>query len=125
MPFDIPVYSAALGYLLLGGIFVFAGIDHFRNFPAVKGMVAGRGWPLSGPLLASVSGFQIVAGLCLALGPLRPWAALGLAAFTIAASLSFLDFWRTRSSDRMWMRSEFTINVGLVGGLILAFAASL
>ncbi|QYZ69998.1 DoxX family protein [Neotabrizicola shimadae] len=125
MTFDITPYAAALGYFLLGGIFVFAGIDHFRSFQAVRGMVAGRGWPLPGPLLASVSTFQIVAGLCLVLGPLRPWAALGLAAFTVAASLSFLDFWRTKTPDRTWMRSEFTINVGLVGGLILAFAASL
>ena len=125
MASDITSYSAALGYVLLGGIFVFAGIDHFRSFPAVRGMMASRGWPMPGPLLAAISLLQIIAGLCLALGPLRPWAALGLAAFTIAASVSFLDFWRTKTADRMWMRSEFTINVGLVGGLVLAFAASL
>jgi putative oxidoreductase len=123
--FNFTSLAAALGYFLMGGIFVFAGIDHFRNFPAVRGMMAQRGWSMPGPLLASVSVFQIVAGLCLALGPFRPWAALGLAAFTVAASFSFLDFWRTTTSDRTWMRSEFTINVGLIGGLILAFATSI
>ncbi|MFQ8432586.1 DoxX family protein [Amaricoccus sp. W119] len=117
--------AATLACLLMGGIFVFAGVDHFRNFAAVKAMVASHGWPAAGPLLAGVSAFQIATGLCLALGPLRPWAALGLAAFTVAASLSFLAFWRAEGTDRMWMRSEFIVNVGLVGGLLLAFAVGL
>lgn len=116
--------AAAVGYLLLGGIFVFAGIDHFRRFQAVKGLVAHRGLPAPGAILAAVSVFQILAGLCLALGPLRPWAALGLAGFTLAASLLFLDFRRAEGADRMWMRSQLVVNVGLLGGLILAFATS-
>lgn len=122
-PFAQP--AAAVAYLLLGGIFIFAGVDHFRNFQKVKGLVANRGLPLPGAVLGAVSVFQLVAGLCLALGLLRPWAALGLAAFTVAASLLFLDFWRAEGADRMWMRSQFLINVGLLGGLILAFAVSL
>lgn len=115
----------ALGHLMMGGIFVFAGLDHFTHFRAVAALVAGRGWRPAGPILAAVSAFQIAAGLCLALGPLRPWAELGLAAFTVAASLSFLAFWRAEGADRMWMRSEFLVNAGLVGGLLLAFGGSL
>jgi putative oxidoreductase len=122
---DATFYAASIGYLLMGAIFAFAGLDHFRNFAAVKGMMANRGWPMPGPVLAIVSALQILGGLCLAFGLLRPWAALGLAAFTIAASLSFLDFWRTNTPDRIWMRSEFIINTGLVGGLLLAFATSI
>ncbi|MER2509321.1 MAG: DoxX family protein [Amaricoccus sp.] len=114
-----------LGYRMMGGVFVFAGLDHFTHFGAVKALVAGHGWRPAGPILAAVSAFQIAAGLCLALGPLRPWAALGLAAFTVAASLSFLAFWRAEGADRMWMRSEFLVNAGLVGGLLLAAGVSL
>lgn len=125
MPPDVTPLAAAIGHLLMGGIFVFAGIDHFRSFAAVKGMLASRGWPFPGPLLAAISVLQILGGLCLAFGPLRPWAALGLAAFTIAASMSLLDFWRAKPAERMWMRSSFIINTGLVGGLLLAFATSL
>lgn len=125
MQSDIAAHAATLGYVLMGGIFVFAGIDHFRNFAAVKTMMASRGWPIAGPLLAIISALQILGGVCLAFGPFRPWAALGLVAFTIAATLSFLDFLRTNSPDRMWMRSEFIINVGLLGGLLLAFATSI
>lgn len=115
----------ALGHLMMGGLFVFAGIDHFTHFRAVKALVAGRGWRPAGPILAAVSAFQIAAGLCLALGLFRPWAALGLAAFTVLASLSFLAFWRAEGAERMWMRSEFLVNAGLIGGLLLAAGVSL
>ena len=57
--------ARGLGYLLLGGLFVSAGFDHFRRFPAVEAMLAGRGWPAPRALLAAASAFQIVAGLCL------------------------------------------------------------
>lgn len=117
--------AATIAHLLMGGIFVFAGVDHFRNFQAVKGMVANHGWPAAGPLLAVASAFQIVAGLGLAFGLARPWAALGLAAFTVAVSLSFLAYWRVEGRVRMWMRSEFIVNTGLFGGLLLAFAVGL
>lgn len=117
--------AIVLGHLLLGGLFVFAGFDHFLRFEAVSGMLAQRGWTRPGPMLAAASVFQVVAGLGLALGVLRPWAALGLAAFTIAASLTLLDFWRFQGQQREGMRSGFLVNVGLLGGLILAFGESL
>ena len=117
--------ATSLGHLLLGGLFVFAGVDHFLRFEAVSKMLAERGWASPGPILAAASAFQIVAGLGLALGPLRPWCALGLAAFTIAASLTLLDFWRFQGPPRDGSRSVFVVNVGLLGGLILAFGESL
>lgn len=77
---------------------------------------------MPGGLLAAASIFEFAAGLCLALGVARAWAALGLAAFTVAATLQFLDFWRFRGPEREGMRSGFLVNVGLVGDLPLAYA---
>ena len=110
-----------LGYLLLGGVFVWAGIDHFLRFAVVRKMLEDRNWPSPGPALTVASLFQIVAGLCLIAGVLRPWAALALAAFTVAATLLLLDFWNFEGPPREGMRSGFTVNVALVGGLLLAF----
>jgi len=115
---------SALGYLLLGGLFVWAGIDHFRRFDDVRSMLVGRGWPQAGALLTAASVFQIVAGLCLAVGVLRPLAALGLAGFTVAATLLLLDFWRFDGEQREAMRSGFVVNVGLFGGLLVAAGGS-
>ena len=44
--------ATALGYMLTGGIFVFAGIDHARRFGAVRATLAGREWPVPGVMLA-------------------------------------------------------------------------
>lgn len=95
--------AIALGPLLLGGL------------------LAQRGWTRPGPMPAAAPAFQIVAGLGLALGVPRPWAALGLAAFTIAASLTPLDFWRVQGQQREGLRSCLLVDVGLLGGRILAF----
>ena len=117
--------AITLGHLLLGGLFVIAGFDHFRRFRSVEAMLAERHWPYPSACMAAASIFQIVAGLGLALGILRPWAALGLAAFTIAATLTLLDFWRFQGPQRDGMRSGFLVNIGLLGGLVLAFGESL
>lgn len=114
-----------LGYLVLGGLFVWAGIDHFRRFAAVSGLLAARHWPRPKAVLVAVSVFQIVAGLGLALGVGRPAAALALAGFTIAASLLLVNFWRFDGPEREGMRSTFVVNMGLAGGLVLAFGESL
>lgn len=68
---------------------------------------------------------ELVAGLCLATGIGRPCAALALIAFTIAASVLALDFWRYCGPERQGLRSAFTINIAVLGGLILAATADL
>lgn len=113
----------ALGCLLVGGLFVFAGVDHFRRFAAVEAMLAARRWPRPGLWLAAASAFEIVAGLCVVLGVLRTPAALGLAAFVVVASVMLLDYWRFQGPEREGMRSGFMTNWGVLGGLLLAAAA--
>jgi len=116
--------ATGLGYLLLGGLFVWGGLDHFLRFGVVKAMLVERHWPAPGALLAIASIFQVVAGLCLILGILRPLAALGLAGFTIAATLLLLDFWHFEGPERDGIRSGFIVNLAVLGGLLLAFGQS-
>lgn len=117
--------AASVGYLLMGGLFVFGGIDHALRFGAVRAMLAKRGWPMPTFFLAAASVLEFVAGLGLVLGIARPWSALALAAFTVVASVLLLDFWRFSGPEREGMRSGFLVNVGLLGGLLLAFAVTL
>ncbi len=112
--------ASGLGFLLLGGVFVAAGIDHALRFGAVKAMLADKGWPAPGAVLVAASVFEAVCGLGLVLGILRPWAALGFAGFTIAATLLVLDFWRFEGPPRDGLRSAFMINFAVLGGLLLA-----
>lgn len=114
---------ASLGFILLGGVFVWAGIEHFCNFRMVSNMLAEKGLPAATLLLASGSIVEIVAGLCLAVGVMRPYAAVALILFTVTASLMALDFWRYSGPERQGLRSAFVINVAVIGGLLLAATA--
>jgi putative oxidoreductase len=109
-----------LGYALLGGIFVWAGVEHFLKFKAVSEGMTAHGVPAAPLLLAAGSVVELVAGLCLILGIYRPIAAAVLAVFTVAATLMLVDFWRSEGAEREALRSIFTLNLAIIGGLLLA-----
>lgn len=111
-----------IGLLLIGGVFVFAGIDHFVRFKQTIALLAEQGLPLPGLTLAAGSAVEVVAGLCLAAGFYQPYAALVLVVFTIAASFMLLNFWRYSGEQRQGLRSAFIINVAVIGGLLVAAA---
>lgn len=114
------VYVHQLGLVLLGGVFVWAGADHFLRFGEVSGMLRERGFVAPRLMLASGSVLEIVAGLCLVVGIYRPYAAVALIVFTLAASLMMLNFWRFDGVERQGVLSAFIINIAVIGGLILA-----
>lgn len=112
-----------LGFLLLGGVFVWAAAVHFATFKDVAAMIAERGFPAPASLLTAGSLTELVGGLCLILGIGRPYASAALIAFTIAASLMMLDFWRYSGVERQSLRSAFVANIAIIGGLLLAATA--
>lgn len=109
-----------LGFVLLGGVFVWAGAEHLLKFDTIVTQLTERQFPAPRLLLAAGSVVEIAAGLCLAAGIARPYAALALIGFTVAASVLALDFWRYSGPERQGLRSAFTINIAVVGGLVLA-----
>lgn len=112
--------ASHLGLILLGGVFVWAGVDHFHRFGEVVAPMAERRFPLPRLSLAAGSALEITAGLCLAADIGQPYPALALIAFTLAASVMLLDFWRHAGPQRQALRSAFAINIAVVGGLIVA-----
>lgn len=112
-----------LGFILLGGLFVWAAALHFATFKDVVAMISERGFPAAALLLAAGSLVEFVGGLCLILGISRPYAAAALIAFTVAASLMMLDFWRYSGVERQTLRSSFVVNLAIIGGLLLAATA--
>lgn len=114
-----------LGFVLLGGVFVWSGAEHFMKFKTIEAQLAERQFPAPGFLLAARSIVEIVAGLCVVTGIVRPHAALALIVFTAAASITALNFWCYCGPERQGLRSAFTINIAVIGGLILAATADL
>lgn len=109
-----------VGLALLGGVFVWAGIDHFLRFREVAASITERALPAPGLMLAAGSVLEIGAGALLTLGIAVPYAAAALAAFTIIATLTMLDFWRHKGEERKAMRNGFAINIAVLGGLLAA-----
>jgi putative oxidoreductase len=113
-------FAHGLGFALLGGVFVWAGAEHFLKFRVVTAQLADRQFPAPAFLLAVGSVVEIGAGLCLAIGIARPSAAAALIAFTVVASATALNFWRYSGAERQGLRSAFTINIAVIGGLLFA-----
>ena len=108
------------GRILLGGMFVVAGLRHLMIVPVLTLAVAARGVPFPRGVLLAGTGFQIVAGLSLAYGLFVAWAALGLILFTVVASVLLVNFWDKEGEERIALTNAFQTNIGLVGGLMLA-----
>jgi putative oxidoreductase len=119
----IAVLSQKLGYFVLGGMFVLAGLRHFLDFETAKAPLERRQYPSPGLLLGTGSLVELCAGGCLAAGWGRPWAAVALIAFTIVASLMFIDFWNFTGTQRQEVHAAFVLNVAVVGGLLIAATA--
>ncbi|RQR54578.1 DoxX family protein [Burkholderia sp. Bp9140] len=110
---------AHVGYVLLGLFYVANGVVHFKHFRELSDAMSARRIPLPGISLALGSSFQIIAGIALALQADVRLSALGLAAFTIAASFIFLDFWSRTGAARTAAISTWQTNLALTGALVI------
>jgi putative oxidoreductase len=108
------------GRILLGGVFVVAGLRHLMIVPVLAVAVAARGVPFPRAVLLAGTAFQIGAGLALVLGFLTSWAALGLILFTIVASVLLVNFWDKEGEERIALTNAFQTNIGLIGGLMIS-----
>ncbi|TGP57176.1 DoxX family protein [bacterium M00.F.Ca.ET.159.01.1.1] len=110
----------AVGALLIGGVFIFAGIEHFVKFAAMRDYLAIQKFPAPALMLAAGSTVEIVAGFLLAIGMVRPFAAGALVIFTLATNVMLLRFWASEEPERQVLRNAFLINIAVIGGLLLA-----
>ncbi|MBZ9861513.1 DoxX family protein [Mesorhizobium sp. CA12] len=116
----MPVQSIqALGALLIGGVFVFAGVEHFLKFGAMRDHLAAQKFPAPALMLAAGSAVEIIAGFLLAIDMARPFAAGALVVFTLTTNVMLLRFWAVEEPERQVLRNAFLINIAVIGGLLL------
>ena len=102
------------GRILLGHIFLLAGINKISAYEGTAGYMEAMGVP--GMLLPLVIILEIVGGLALIIGFKTKWAAITLAGFTVVAAILFhADF-----SDQTQM-ILFMKNWAITGGLLLVY----
>lgn len=124
MPAELSDLPLILGRLLLGGLFVFGGVQHYFIAPMLVQVMTARGIPAPKLVLAMGSVFQTVFGLLLMLGIFVAPAALALVLFTLVASWMFLNFWSLSGPERETALHGLVTNVGIVGGLLIAAATA-
>ncbi len=102
------------GRILLGHIFLLAGMNKISAYDGTAGYMEAMGVP--GMLLPLVILLEIVGGLALIIGFKTRWAAIALAGFTVLAAILFhADF-----SDQIQM-ILFMKNWAITGGLLLVY----
>jgi putative oxidoreductase len=122
---ELEVWLLIVGRVLLASLFVCAGIKHCFLGNVIVPMIAARGVPYPKAVFVLGSAFEFVAGALLALGIAVFWASLGLAAFTIVATLMLVNFWDMQGPPREQALTSFQYNVAIVGGLLIAAAKAI
>jgi putative oxidoreductase len=127
MDLNVANLLITVGQLLLGSLFVWAGLNHFGPAGAkCTQMLAARGVPMPREMVYVGSAFELACGACLMLGIAVAPAALGLVLFTIAASVLLLNFWDMPEGEmREISKSIFASNAAIVGGLLVTAAEAL
>ena len=127
MDFNLTNALVTVGQIFIGALYVYGGLNHFG--PAadkIVPMLAARGVPMPRQSLYAASAFQAACGACLMLGVAVVPAAIGLVAFTAAASFVMVNFWDLpRGEARDLLQGVFASNVAIVGGLLVVIAQAL
>lgn len=120
---DFATVLLVIGRILLASLFICAGIKHCFIGKTIIPLIAARGIPYPAVVLVIGSVFEFVLGLMLAFGIAGTWAPLGLAAFTVVATLMLVNFWDMQGQQREHALTCFQYNVAITGGLLIAAAA--
>lgn len=113
---------APLGRLLLGGLFLAAGIGKVMAFAGTAKFIASKGLPVPDVLAALTILLEIGGGIAVIVGYQARLAALALALFSVAAGVIFHDFWNMDAARVMTERALFLKNLAIAGGLLMVTA---
>jgi len=116
-------FGPLVGRILIALLFVPAGISKIAGFAGTVGYIASKGLPL--PPVAAVAAIivEVGVGLALLVGFKTRYAALILALFTLAAAISFHDFWTIADAmQKMNQNIHFMKNLAIAGGLLFVAA---
>jgi uncharacterized membrane protein YphA (DoxX/SURF4 family) len=112
----------ALGRALLGGFFVFQGLNHFINTNMMATFAASKGVPAPQMAVLGAGLLALLGGLSLLLGAWPRVGALLLIVFLLGVTPTMHNFWAETGAARVNDFGNFLKNIGLLGGACLAAA---
>lgn len=111
-----------IGRLLLGLLFLPAGIGKITGFAGTVGYISSVGLPMPEVLAAGAAAVETLGGLALILGFQARYAALALAVFTFFAAIFFHNYWAMPAAQQMMQQIMFFKNIAIIGGLLTVAA---
>jgi putative oxidoreductase len=111
------------GRLVFGTFFLYNSANHFTNRRMMTEYARSKGVPAPGVAVAATGAMLLAGGLSIMTG-VRPKVGAGLiASFLLGVSVQMHAFWREREAQaRLQEMVNFTKNLGLVGGSLIAAA---
>jgi|APDOM4702015191_1054821.scaffolds.fasta_scaffold08994_3 putative oxidoreductase len=114
--------ATVIARILLALIFVASGISKLTGLEGTAGYIASVGLPAPQLLALGAGLLEVAAGVMLIVGWQARWAALGLAAFTVVATVLFHNFWAMPADQAFMQQLMFMKNLAITGGLLFVFA---
>lgn len=114
--------TPAVRWVALAGLcaaYLQGGVDKLVDFPGAIAEMRHFGLSPAAPAAGLVILLELGASAMILTGRLRWLGALGLAAFTLAASFLANRFWAVPPPEHFAMANSFFEHLGLVGGLVL------
>jgi putative oxidoreductase len=109
------------GRAVLGGFFIYSGINHFLKRQAVANHAESKGVPAADAAVIATGAMMVAGGLSIVAGA-RPKVGAGLiTTFLLGVSPVMHAFWKeTDPQQQMHDMVDFTKNMAIVGGAMLA-----
>jgi putative oxidoreductase len=106
------------GRVLAGGAFLIIGLRNIPNHKLIGDLMAANKVPLPGFAAAIGIAMQVGFGALMVSGFYPTVAALGLAAFTVLATLIVHHFWTFPPPERATQVNAFLANTVMIGGFL-------
>jgi putative oxidoreductase len=114
---------ALIGRILLAVLFVQGGYNKlFGGTAGTVATMASHGIPFPNILVWGAVAVELGVGLSLMAGLLARWAALVLAAYTLALGLIFHAYWLAPAAEARFDRIIFFNHLSIIGGMLIVVA---
>lgn len=124
---EAPVQSAllALGRLVFGGYFLYAGLGHLMNHVVLAGLASSRGVPFPDLAVLGTGVLLGIGGLGIMTGAAPRFGAAAIALFLVVVTPVMHAFWKDPTlQERAADIANFTKNIALLGATIIVAATN-
>lgn len=115
-------FGPLVARILIGGMFVMAGVSKLTNVAGTAGYIASVGLPAATLLAWLAIAIEIIAGLGVLLGYRARYSADILVLFTLVTIFFFHNFWAFEGDAAMTQMIMFQKNFAIIGGLLYIMA---